>query len=79
MQPNGWALVLTLALAALVTGAGTAQAYVGPGLGAGAVGAVVGVVGAILLALFSIVYYPIKRVLRRRKSTPAPVETPRRA
>lgn len=79
MQPNGWALVLTLALAALVTGGGTAQAYVGPGLGAGAVGAVVGVVGAILLALFSIVYYPIKRVLRRRKSTPTPVETPRRA
>ena len=64
-------LVVALACALLISASGTAQAYVGPGLGAGALGAVVGVIGAVLLALFSILYYPIKRAMRRRKPTAA--------
>ncbi len=44
-----------------------AHAYVGPGLSAGAIGAVLGVIGAILLAIFAVVYYPVKRALRKRK------------
>jgi len=46
----------------------TANAYVGPGAGISAIAAILGVIGAILLALFAIVYYPIKRVIKRRKS-----------
>ena len=42
-------------------------AYVGPGMGGGVIAAVLGVVGAILLALFGILYYPIKRMLKNRK------------
>ena len=45
-----------------------AHAYVGPGLGAGTIGAVLGVVGAIFLALFAVIYYPIKRALKKWKS-----------
>jgi hypothetical protein len=67
---------LTLALALLLSGTGMAHAYVGPGLGAGALGAVVGVIGAVLLALFSIVYYPIKRAMRRRKTAAAAAPMP---
>ena len=61
-------IVVALACALFLSATGTAQAYVGPGLGAGAIGAVLGIVGAVLLALFSLIYYPIKRVLGRRKS-----------
>jgi hypothetical protein len=44
-----------------------ASAYIGPGMGGGVIAAVLGVVGAILLALFGILYYPIKRMLKNRK------------
>lgn len=43
----------------------TANAYLGPGMGLGAVAAVLGVVGSILLGLVSIIWYPIKRLIRR--------------
>jgi len=42
-------------------------AYIGPGMGGGVIAAVLGVLGAILLALFGILYYPIKRMLKNRK------------
>ena len=44
-----------------------ASAYIGPGMGSGVFAAVLGVIGAILLALFGILYYPIKRMLKNRK------------
>ena len=44
-----------------------ASAYTGPGMGGGVFAAVLGVVGALLLALFGILYYPIKRMLKNRK------------
>ena len=40
-----------------------AIAYVGPGLGLGAIGAIIGVVLSVLLAIFAIFWYPIKRWL----------------
>ena len=42
-------------------------AYIGPGMGGGVIAAVLGVLGAILLALFGFLYYPIKRMLKNRK------------
>ncbi len=48
-----------------------AEAYIGPGVGAGALAAVVGVLGSIFLGLFAIVYYPFKRMLKRRKANAA--------
>ena len=44
-----------------------ASAYIGPGMGGGVIAAVLGVIGAVLLALFGILYYPIKRMLKNRK------------
>ena len=40
-----------------------ASAYLGPGLGAGTLGVIAGLLGSILLALFAIFWYPIKRRL----------------
>ena len=42
-------------------------AYLGPGMGGGAIAAVIGFFAAILLGLWGILYYPIKRALKNRK------------
>ena len=42
-------------------------AYIGPGMGGGAIAAIVGFFTAILLGLWGILYYPIKRALKKRK------------
>ena len=44
-------------------------AYIGPGMGGGVIVGILGVIGAFLLALFGILYYPIKRALKNRKKT----------
>jgi hypothetical protein len=63
---------MIIALALLVASSELAQAYVGPGLGLGALGAVVGLFFSVVLAVFALVWYPIKRALgldRRRAAT----------
>ena len=42
-------------------------AYIGPGVGGGVIAAVIGFFAAILLGLWGILYYPIKRALKNRK------------
>ena len=49
--------------------ASPALAYVGPGAGLGALGTLAALVGAVLLLIVGFVWYPVKRMLRRRKST----------
>ena len=46
----------------------TAWAYIGPGVGTGVIATVIGVLGALILALVGIVYYPIKRFIKSRKA-----------
>ena len=45
----------------------TSSAYVGPGMGGGVITAIVAFFAAILLGLWGILYYPIKRALKNRK------------
>tara|TARA_B100000795_G_scaffold262294_1_gene240042 strand:+ start:1504 stop:1746 length:243 start_codon:yes stop_codon:yes gene_type:complete len=42
-------------------------AYIGPGMGGGAIAAIIGFFAAILLGFWGILYYPIKRALKNRK------------
>jgi len=49
--------------------ASPAYAYIGPGLGTGAIAAVFGVLASIFLAFLSILWYPFKRFLRRHKKS----------
>lgn len=42
-------------------------AYIGPGMGGGVIAAVIGFFAAILLGIWGILYYPIKRALKKRK------------
>ena len=44
-----------------------AHAYVGPGLGAGTIGVILGIIGSIFIAIFAIVWYPLKRLLKKNK------------
>ena len=41
-----------------------AQAYIGPGLGTGVIGVVVGILTAFFLALSALVWYPLKRLFK---------------
>lgn len=56
--------VLWLALLFMLLPAG-AQAYLGPGLGAGTIAVVLGLIGSVFLALFAVLWYPIKRIIQK--------------
>lgn len=43
--------------------------YIGPGAGLSAIAALFAVVAAIFLAIFGFIWYPIRRLMRKRKST----------
>ncbi len=45
-----------------------ASAYIGPGLGLGAISVALGILGSIVLAIFGLFWYPIKRILNKRKA-----------
>ncbi len=56
---------LAIALVAVVCLTSTpAAAYMGPGAGLTAIGTVLAVIAALLLALVGFVWYPLKRILR---------------
>ena len=44
-----------------------AFAYGGPGVGAGAVAVTLGVLGSIVAGMLGVIYYPIKRMIKKRK------------
>ena len=46
----------------------TSYAYIGPGMGGGVIAITIGFLGAIFLALFGILYYPIKRLINKRRN-----------
>ena len=45
----------------------TAFAYIGPGMTGGVFAATIGIVVAIFAALFGLIWFPIKRLLKKRK------------
>ena len=45
----------------------SADAYIGPGLGLGTVGILIGILGSIILALIAVLWYPFKRLLKKIK------------
>ena len=51
-------------------------AYIGPGMSGGVFAAVVGFFAAVLLGLWGILYYPIKRALKKRKDKKMSLKNP---
>ena len=50
---------------------GSALAYVGPGAGLSAIGSLLALAAAVLLMIVGFVWYPVKRVMRRRRQAAA--------
>ncbi len=44
-------------------------AYLGPGIGGGAIAATIGIIIAIFAGLFGLIWFPIKRILKKRKKS----------
>ncbi len=59
--------LVTLIILFSILLAGNAYAYLGPGLGLGAIGAFIGMVVAVFLAIVGVIWYPLKRLLRKFK------------
>lgn len=56
-----------------------ALAYVGPGAGLGVIGTLFGIVAALVLAMFGLFWYPIKRAFGKKRASvegPATTGTP---
>ncbi len=69
--------IFSLAVAALLLAASqSAEAYIGPGAGITAIGTVIALVGAILLAIVGFVWYPIKRLRAKNRKMKNTDEAP---
>lgn len=42
-------------------------AYLGPGVGGGVIAATIGIIVAIFAGLFGLIWFPVKRLLKKRK------------
>lgn len=62
-------------VALLVLFSAPAMAYVGPGLGMGVIGTIFGVLAAIVLAVFGLLWYPLKRRFGKKKADSAAYQT----
>ena len=67
MRSKSWRLGFALLVLSAVLAPAPAYAYVGPGVGAGAVAVTLGVLGSIVTAILGVVYYPIKRMIKKIK------------
>lgn len=47
------------------------HAYLGPGMGAGILTATLGVILAILALIFGVIWFPLKRLIKRKKEKKA--------
>lgn len=45
-----------------------AMAYVGPGTGIAALGALIAIIVGVIAALFGFLWYPMKRIMKKRKA-----------
>jgi len=62
-------VILSLAaMTAVLATPQSAAAYIGPGAGITAIGTVVALFGALLLAIIGFVWYPIKRLRNQRRA-----------
>ncbi|WP_232508099.1 hypothetical protein [Desulfobacula toluolica] len=45
------------------------MAYIGPGLATGTLGVILGILGSICIAVFALLWYPFKRLLKKIKKS----------
>jgi hypothetical protein len=74
-QGNG-AVVCAIGAGVFLLWATPAFAYLGPGAGLAAIGAFLALILGVIVAFFGFLWYPVKRVLRRRKATGTALSDP---
>lgn len=57
-----------LAILMLTLIAAPAMAYIGPGAGITVLGSLLGILGTIVVAIGAILFWPIRKMIKRRKS-----------
>ena len=65
------ALLAFLIVGATVVLPSTGFAYIGPGAGLSAIGALLALIAAIVVAIIGFVWFPVKRMLRQRRKAAA--------
>ena len=63
--------IILIALGLLLLSPDPAHAYIGPGGGISALGALLALIAAVALAFLGFLWYPIKRLLRKRRESAA--------
>ena len=52
----------------LLSFSNAASAYIGPGLGLGLIGAILGLVFSFFVLLFAILWFPLKKIIKKNKN-----------
>lgn len=73
---SGVVHTLLLSTTAFVLTPVAAQAYVGPGAGLTAIGTLIALLAAIALAVVGFVWYPVRRMMRKRRAKVVPKTAP---
>jgi hypothetical protein len=63
-----------IAILPLALAAGPLQAYVGPGAGISVLGSLLGILATILVAIGAIIFWPVRKLMKRRKAAAATAE-----
>lgn len=76
MHNNRHNLVFAATMLAGLLLPGTAFAYIGPGAGLTALGTILSLIAALLLAIVGFVWYPVRRLMRRKRRSEEPSTQP---
>ena len=60
-------IIINIYLIVLLTFSTSAFAYIGPGVGTGMIVTIIGIIIAFFILIFSIIYYPVKRLILKLK------------
>ena len=60
-------LKLFLVAAVILLFPGTASAYIGPGIGVGTIGVMLGLLVSVFLAFAAVIWHPVKQLFKRKK------------
>jgi len=64
-------MLKTLAILILLAVSPAAMAYIGPGAGISVLGSLLGILGTIVVAIGAIIFWPVRKFLKRKKQAKA--------
>ena len=77
MKSNFLSLIAAVVVASVCLISLPAIAYVGPGVGLSAIGSLLALIAALIIAVFGFLWYPFKRLMRK-KQRPVKADEPKK-